>query len=271
MQMKTSSWYKTRLVRGGTWAIDDNGCDVMYLVSGDEKSLLIDTGWGIGVLPKLVSTLSPLPLIVVNSHGHPDHTYGNGLFQQVHVHEADMFMVNHLQPDESKNWIVKNVLPKNLPEEFNPDTWATKLPILKPIKDGYVFDLGNRHLQVISVPGHSAGSICLLDHENRLLFTGDTIQNATWLHLDESLPLTRFHENLKRLQGFEDRFDHILPAHADLQTLPQPKTIIDDLTAGIGRILKGEIAGREEKTFAGNGLRCDFGTCGIVYRPDRLK
>jgi hydroxyacylglutathione hydrolase len=265
------NWFKTRLVHDGTWAIDDNGCDVMYLVSGEKKSLLIDTGWGIGDLPKLVASLSPLPLIVMNSHGHPDHTYGNSLFRQVHVHEADWFMVNQLQSKESRKWVIKKVLPKNLPEEFNLDMWATSVPSLTPVKDGYVFELGNRHLQTISVPGHSPGSVCLLDSENRLLFTGDTVQNPSWLHLDESLPLSQFHENLKRLQGFADKFDYVLPAHADLKTLPQPKTILDDLIAGIGKILKGEIVGRKEKTFAGDGLRCDFGSCGIVYRPDRLK
>jgi hypothetical protein len=46
---------------------------------------------------------------------------------------------------------------------------------------------------------------------------------------------------------------------------------LDDLVTGIGRILAGELVGREEKTFAGDGLRFDFGSCGIVYRPDRLE
>ena len=87
--MKTMDWLRTRCIREEIWAIDDNGCDVMYLVSGKEKSLLIDTGWGIGGLETLAASLSPLPLIVMNSHGHPDHTYGNGLFGEVYIHEAD--------------------------------------------------------------------------------------------------------------------------------------------------------------------------------------
>jgi hypothetical protein len=88
--------------------------------------------------------------------------------------------------------------------------------------------------------------------------------------LDESLPVSRFHESLKRLQTFSDRFDTILPGHADLQSLPLSKTLLDDLIDGIGRILAGELVGQEEKTFVGDGLRCDFGSCGIVYRPGRL-
>jgi len=126
-------------------------------------------------------------------------------------------------------------------------------------------------LEVVSVPGHTPGSICLLDRQARILFTGDSVLPGTvWLHLDESLPLRRFHENLQRLQTFADAFDTILPGHADLQALPLSKGMLGDLVAGIERILAGELVGRKERTFVGDGLRCDFGSCGIVYRPDRL-
>ena len=73
-----------------------------------------------------------------------------------------------------------------------------------------------------------------------------------------------------RLQTFSDAFDDILPGHADLQSLPLSKDLLDELVAGIERILSGDLVGREEQTFVGDGLRCDFGSCGIVYRPDRL-
>jgi hypothetical protein len=39
---------------------------------------------------------------------------------------------------------------------------------------------------------------------------------------------------------------------------------------GIGLILAGELAGEEEETFAGTGLNCDFGSCGVLYRPGCL-
>jgi glyoxylase-like metal-dependent hydrolase (beta-lactamase superfamily II) len=268
--MATTEWFRTKQIGNRTWVIDDHGCDLMYLICGDKKCLLVDTGWGINDLPKLIKSLSPLPLIVVNSHGHPDHSYGNCFFNEVYIHEADKPFVNKPINTEIRNWAIKNALPKSLPENFNIDTWAKMVPSLKSIKDGHVFDLGNRHLQVISVPGHSPGSICLIDSKNRLLFTGDTIQNPSWLHLEESLPLNQFHKNLNRLQSMMDEFEYFLPGHADLQTLPLPKKNIDELTAGIKQILEGKLVGREEKTFAGNGLRCDFGSTGVVYRSDRL-
>ncbi|MBN1814644.1 MAG: MBL fold metallo-hydrolase [Anaerolineae bacterium] len=266
-------WFGVRVVGDATWAIDDRGSDMLYLVAGQERCLLIDTGWGVGDLPALAASLSPLPVVVVNTHGHPDHAFGNGQFAQVYVHAADEAFVRAMPSAESREWIVENILPTPLPADFQFDTWGTAgVGSLVAVQDGHVFDLGGRALQVVLVPGHTPGSICLLDRQARLLFTGDSVLPGTvWLHLDESLPLRQFHKNLQRLQGFTDEFDYILPGHADLQTLPLPKAMLDDLVAGIGCILTGELVGREEKTFAGDGLRCDFGSCGIVYRPDRLE
>ncbi len=268
--MKDEEWFKTKRVYKGTWAIDDRGADVMYLIAGNEKCLLVDTGWGIGDLPKTVFSFSSLPLLVLNTHGHPDHSYGNSVFEQVHIHEADKHLINNLSTARTRKWMIKNVLPKPLPKSFDPDKWAVKVPSIKTIKDSYVFDLGNRHLQTICVPGHTAGSVCLLDRENRLLFTGDTVQNPSWLHLEESLPLSQFLKNLKRLQSRMDEFDRYLPGHAGLETLPLPKQHIAELAVGIGQILDGKLIGREEKTFAGDGLRCDFGSTSVVYRSNNL-
>ena len=265
-------WFETRCMGNETWAIDDNGCDVMYLVGGEDRCLLIDTGCGVGDLQTLAASLKPLPLVVVNSHGHPDHTFGNDRFAQVHIHEADEPSVRTPPTTQGRRSIMENHLPKPLPPDFDFDTWATSVAgSLVPIQDGHIFDLGNRPLQVISVPGHTPGSICLLDRGARFLFTGDTVLSGPiWLHLSESIPLRKYHSNLQRLQSFADEFDYILPAHGDLKVLPLFKGILDDLVNGIESVLAGKLVGQEEKTFAGDGLRCDFGSCGIVYRPDRL-
>ena len=76
----TEDWLKVRQLDDDTWAIDDHGQDICYLVCGQDRCLLIDTGWGIGDLRALVAELNPLPLTVVNTHGHPDHTFGNWQF-----------------------------------------------------------------------------------------------------------------------------------------------------------------------------------------------
>lgn len=46
---------------------------------------------------------------------------------------------------------------------------------LKELHDGEVIDIGGRALKVLFMPGHTKGSLCLLDEENKVLFGGDTI------------------------------------------------------------------------------------------------
>lgn len=275
MSNKQEGWYETRKVGKCIWAIDEHGTNTMYLIRGEEKCLLLDTGWGICNLLELVESLCTLPLIVVNSHGHPDHTFGNGLFPEVHIHPDDKPFVQDPPTLETRQWIYDNadiVLSDGLPIEFEFDRWATTVPeSIVPIQNGDTFELGSRTLEVIELAGHSPGSICLLDRMTRSLFAGDSILTGSiWLQLNESLSLSQYHQNLKHVQGFVDQFDHIFPAHVALNQLPLPKSILDDLVIGIGKILAGELIGVPEETFAGNGLRCNFGTCGILYNPDRL-
>jgi glyoxylase-like metal-dependent hydrolase (beta-lactamase superfamily II) len=266
-----AAWFRTRQLDPRTWVIDDRSQDLIYLVCGEERCLLIDTGWGVGDLPALVDSLCALPLTVVNTHGHPDHTFGNGQFAEVHVPARDLFMVQAPPPLERRQWIACGLLPKPTPAGFDVDTWAATVPELLPIEDGHRFELGGRTLEVISLSGHSPGSICLLDRGARILFTGDSILAQTlWLHLDESRPLNEYLAALKRIQGLASQFDVLLPAHGTPEGVPLSKQVLTDLIEGVASILSGECVGHEEKTFAGDGLRCDFGSCGVLYRADRV-
>ena len=69
-----------------TWIIQFmNGTEYMYLLEGDEKALLLDTGYGTGTLRAFVENLTDKPVIVANTHYHPDHAGGNGEFEKVYM------------------------------------------------------------------------------------------------------------------------------------------------------------------------------------------
>lgn len=266
-------WFQARKLADDIWAISDNGGSMIYLVHGSERALLIDTGWGIGDLPDLVRSLTPLPVTVVNTHVHPDHTFGNPQFDEVHVPEADVFMAKMAFTGEEREWALKGIVPQPLPPNFDAVDWGTAMPAsIMPIEDGYCFELGQRNIQVIAVPGHSPGSLCLLDRQSRMLFTGDMVLSAQiWMHLEESCSLQQYVHSLRKLQTRSDEFDGILPGHENIQKLPCPAHLIDDLLRGAEAILNGELVGEPEHTFAGDGLRADFGQYSIVYRSDRLR
>ena len=100
--MTASSWFQTHPIDDHCWAIDDHGIDVMYLLTGSEHALLIDTGMGIGDLAGLVKTLTDLPVWVVNTHGHVDHVSGNGQFRQVHISTEDLDAIKEPWSDEDR-------------------------------------------------------------------------------------------------------------------------------------------------------------------------
>lgn len=75
-----------------TWRIEEIAQPVdsyMYLLTGSEKAMLIDTGYGGIDLPRVVGELTSLPVMVVNTHYHGDHVGGNPYFTEIYMHSAD--------------------------------------------------------------------------------------------------------------------------------------------------------------------------------------
>ena len=67
-----------------TWCISFmEGTEYIYLLEGEEKALLLDTGYGIGNLRAFVEKLTDKPILVANTHYHPDHSAGNGEWEEV--------------------------------------------------------------------------------------------------------------------------------------------------------------------------------------------
>jgi len=54
-----------------------------YLIVGEKRALLFDSGFGIGRIDQVVKKLTPLPVVVLNSHTHYDHVGGNYAFAEI--------------------------------------------------------------------------------------------------------------------------------------------------------------------------------------------
>ena len=68
-----AQWFRVTEVAEKVWLIDDHQAANIYLVEGSDSALIIDTGLGVADLVSTVKKLTGKPLIVVNTHGHPDH------------------------------------------------------------------------------------------------------------------------------------------------------------------------------------------------------
>ena len=68
---------KIQRINDHIWLLNDHDDGTGYLVTGTDKALVIDTMYGQEDLKEAVKNLTDLPLMLVNTHGHFDHTYGN--------------------------------------------------------------------------------------------------------------------------------------------------------------------------------------------------
>jgi len=265
---EAASWLEAKPAGEKVWRISDHGADNMYLVTGTEKALLIDTGTGVADLAGFVGSITKLPLIVVNTHGHPDHVGGDFQFKEVYVHPLDFELTDYFLTQTNHEQTLQRIIKDNpsFASFFITDTAAIKAPAKLPVKAGYIFDLGGRKLEVIETPGHTRGSIVLLDAGNKLLFTGDNNNELVWLFLDGCLPLEAYLQTLQDLNKRNAEFDSILPGHGEVLD----KSFINDQIICAQKIISGECKGEKYESFAGPALLCKYGKASIAFNPDNI-
>jgi hydroxyacylglutathione hydrolase len=264
-----ASWFTSTRVSEGVWVIDDNGSDNMYLVEGRDKALLIDTGLGAARLAGFVKTLTSKPLMVVNTHGHPDHAGANYQFKTVYAHPADFAAIREMGTPEARARSIKTMAAgKAASDMVTADEAASaKDAELVPVKDGYVFDLGGRRLEVIETPGHTAGEIVLLDAASKQLFTGDNDNGLVWLFLPNCLPLEVYLQSLKKLERRSAEFHTIFPGHG----VPLPAEFLGDQIRCVESILDGTCGGEPYQSFAGSAMTCKYGSATVAFNPKNLR
>jgi len=268
MGFEDEGWFNLNEINDGVWAISDITSANCYLIEGKTKSLLIDTGWGLGNLAELVQSLTSLPVEVVFTHGHPDHVNGAYQFSDLYITFEDEKLLNNFYIKETRQQIInrfKDILPTN----FSKNEWINA-EITNPflISEGYLFDLGDRKLKVIECPGHTPGSICLLDKKDEILFSGDSLlAKPVLMNLETSLPLSTYLKSIKHINNFSDDFNTILSGHDEKPVNP---VVLQELIYGVKDIIEGKIKGKVEKTRFGEALVSKFSNTSINYNEDSL-
>ncbi len=132
-----------------------------------------------------------LPLIVAHTHSHGDHVSGDGDFKKL----RDTTVVEPTV-DAVRTF-------------FGVRTWPT---------DAATYDLGNRIVDVIPIPGHDAASIAVYDRQTAILFTGDTLYPGRLYVQDPEA----FRASIQRLVDFtrDKPVAHVLGNHIEQTRTP---------------------------------------------------
>lgn len=254
------------------------GGEQCYLVEGEERALLIDGLAGVGSLRSFVRELTDLPVALVITHGHIDHAGAAYEYGECFIHPDDialMYSERHSSSEGRLNFdtMGKEGAAARLADVFPPVPVKTY-----PVYDGDCFDLGGTEIEVIGVPGHTYGTVVLLDRSHRAVYSGDACNLNTLLCLEGSTSIEEYRVSLQHFKGYQTEFDVMWGGHGPMAI---PNTAIDD---GI-RLCDAILARQDEKvpvqgidggmyllaTRRGeNFLPEGGGFCNIMYDEERL-
>lgn len=212
----------------GTRAEFDQGVRIFLLV-GEKTALLIDTGMTGIELDSMVRAHTSLPYQVLNTHADRDHIAGNSGVEAFYMHPAEAAFYRNVQHGNGK---------------------------MMPVFEGDLIDLGGRVFEIIHLPGHTPGSITVLDRANRCLIGGDPIQEDGDIFMfGDHRDMEAYIASLMRLEKRND-FDWIYPSHAKEKV---SRNVIPKLIDGAQAVLDRRISGIERDMFGKKVLSYDAG------------
>lgn len=177
----------------------------VFFILGTDKAVFIDTAYGqneeINTYIKLwEEKLKPELSAIILTHRHDDHI--GGALKLNKATNGTLICGEQEVPHISKS--------------------LSSITSLVGAKDGDKFNLGNLTLEIIETPGHTSGSICIFLHEQKILFTGDTVLGGTTTAISPGQgSMADYINSLNKLIGYNSLY--ICPGHGNIINDPQKK------------------------------------------------
>lgn len=264
-----SAWFDIRPLEPGVFLIAEPGHVNSFLVVGDDRAVLLDTGLGVADIKSVADALAGKPVSVVNSHYHFDHSGGNRQFDEIAIHRAgaeplarpapdglatgymtytqrliDAWPGYRLLDDKYFHLITADTLIRPLPTDFEPGSYTVVPSVAtRLLDDGDEIDLGCRTLRVVHTPGHSPDSICLFDEHNGLLFGGDTINTGPIYAQLEDSDVEAFASSTRRLAELAGGVRRLFVCH--FMRVDNPPGLLGEVADGFEQLISGAAAFRD--------------------------
>ncbi len=253
-------------IKPGVTLLRDRDTNI-YVVEGKTSALVIDSGYGLFDLKSQLEEITQKPLIAVCTHGHIDHAFGGHHFDVIYMSRDELPI--YRKHDTYKKQMMENHAPdeKLLSREALEEWYRAKPKRIEFIKPGDLLDIGGNTLEIVSLRGHTPGSIGILDREHRILFSGDGLCNYIWMQLPESSYLSEYYEVLNSLSAYAEGFDFICNGHSKE---PLPAAFIDQMKATLNDLLEGA-EGKPYDNPVASGWHYVKNGCEIMYQLEKIK
>lgn len=249
----------------GVWCISEYDLVNCYLIEGDEKACLIDTGAGFADIAAVVKTLTDKPLTVLITHAHEDHLGGGVWFPEVYVHPADFRTAKlYFNPLVKMLFLrSQNKKRKSRGVSYRAAFQRDYRPKLLPVNEGDAFDLGGRTIETYFTPGHSVGSVTFRDTRTGAVFVGDSVNLLTTLQYPCAASVEVWLQSAQKTLALAGD----APIYSGHGKKPLAKTDLETLIAwGEELVAAGNQKPNKTKTKRGaQKFPC------IVYRTNRVK
>lgn len=230
------SVYKTIQIDEGFYGIEQDFVRC-FLFVGEEKALLIDTGFGGDDLKEYVKKITELPVEVIFTHADGDH-----------VGNAAQFEKRLMHPSEYDYYFGRN---------------QNTVP-MEPVWEGDIIDITKFNFEVILIPGHTPGSIALLERNRRFLIGGDSIQTGKIYMFGAGRNFPAFIDSMKKLEHRISEFDKVYASHDEACIGPDT---VRRLLSGAERVMQGQVEPVEDNELSdrfGRKIFC-YETEGVAF------
>ncbi len=180
-------WFRKRPAAPDLMVLDEPCVDDVFRsniwhLRGKDIDLVIDTGLGLRSLSAALDLTPGKPVLAFATHVHSDHV---GSFHEFADRAGPLIEAAAFETMEDRFTYADMFRALDEPVSVVPSAgWTADAyailpaPLTRMLGEGDTIDVGNRTFKVLHLPGHSPGSLGLLDEKDGVFFSGDAIYDG---------------------------------------------------------------------------------------------
>ncbi|RAN94709.1 Hydroxyacylglutathione hydrolase [Micromonospora saelicesensis] len=226
-------WYSRAEVDGDVVRISEPHVNELlsanfWWLRGDDRDIVIDAGLGVVALREAIPGLFERDPLVVLTHAHLDHVGGASEFGDRAAHPAEAGVLAAGVPAslygaelfdklgiDAAGEAVPELMIDVLPDpDYDPAAYrVAPMTLRRLLDDGDRVDLGGLVLTVLHLPGHTPGSIALLEEHTGTLYSGDIIYEGALIDDLPNSDVTAYRRSMEFLVDLD--VSVVYPGHGD--------------------------------------------------------